>query len=710
MGPAQESSSRVPSRPKFSWDIKNVPWTDGKGCQEDYSKAVHLWNKFHDRLPDSNSNKIPKELRGIMLQSQLYGRARDLCMTISDSDIQSNNGSKVVVYAIYKREARSVVSDVYQNFMSLLNTPRGSTETFKNFESRFDAQISKLNASSGSVQLPEALTALMLLANSSIENGQRVSVLAATSTNSVLPSIAGTDEFIKEVTYEEIASVLLQCDSCSPKMNSDHATKYLSASSVSPNGFQKRYKSKERRKLTAEQLPDLKRKSKCRQCEKYGHWKSDHLPNGQLKPGVKSTDTAPDTDNVSQGRPKKTVTFNMVQVNGSCSHETSFDFNSIGPLLDDGAPYRGMGLREFTVWQRNLLPHWKGTMDAAPDVLQDYSYWQYGDGDHSSDPGKILCSVPLCIKTDEGNVMSVRTLVIEGSSQWVIGRNVTKRCNIQHIGGNKLVLRDSNDRVQLHDVGFHSYFPYERFVPSSIDFSKHVSSQLYCATAHIHENITHGPWSEIRKVIDKVHRHVCGHSNYHDMKLLLERNMIWNAEVKKYLSQVLDTCPDCLTTSQAQSTRNVSLSSLSRNFNDVVCVDHYHLDGNRIFHIMDSVARYFVGDVVQEMNMSTAIPLFQSLWVSAFWEPKVVFYDSAFDNSEFTMYLESHDIECRPLPPRRHNKNLIASKHRVIRDVFIRLKGSSNDTTINRERLLVQQAMRISNDLYGNDACSAHEL
>lgn len=64
MGPAQESSSGVPSRLKFSWDIKNVPWTDGKGCQEDYSKAVDLWSKFHDRLPDSNSNKISKELRG----------------------------------------------------------------------------------------------------------------------------------------------------------------------------------------------------------------------------------------------------------------------------------------------------------------------------------------------------------------------------------------------------------------------------------------------------------------------------------------------------------------------------------------------------------------------------------------------------------------------------------------------------------------------
>lgn len=59
-----------------------------------------------------------------MLQSQLYGRARELCITISDSRTQSDNGSKVVVDAIYKRDTLPIVNDVYQNFMSLLNTRR----------------------------------------------------------------------------------------------------------------------------------------------------------------------------------------------------------------------------------------------------------------------------------------------------------------------------------------------------------------------------------------------------------------------------------------------------------------------------------------------------------------------------------------------------------------------------------------------------------
>ena len=68
-------------------------------------------------------------------------------------------------------------------------------------------------------------------------------------------------------------------------------------------------------------------------------------------------------------------------------------------------------------------------------------------------------------------------------------------------------------------------------------------------------------------------------------------------------------------------------------------------------------------------------------------------------------------IEARPIPPLRHNKNILESKHRITRNVFLRLPSaaqacdSSPDTSV-----LVLQSIRISNDLYGNDVMSAHEL
>lgn len=88
MGLAPGAAS-LPTRPRCPSDIKNVPWSDGKGNQEEYSSSVALWNALHDNLPESNSNKIPSSLRGILPQSQLYGRARDLCEGVPDALIQS---------------------------------------------------------------------------------------------------------------------------------------------------------------------------------------------------------------------------------------------------------------------------------------------------------------------------------------------------------------------------------------------------------------------------------------------------------------------------------------------------------------------------------------------------------------------------------------------------------------------------------------------
>lgn len=56
-----------------------------------------------------------------------------------------------------------------------------------------------------------------------------------------------------------------------------------------------------------------------------------------------------------------------------------------------------------------------------------------------------------------------------------------------------------------------------------------------------------------------------------------------------------------------------------------------------------------------------------------------------------------------------HTKNVIESKYRVIRDIYLRLKQDRNGQTVTYERLLIQQALRISNDLYGSDVCSAQE-
>lgn len=51
--------------------------------------------------------------------------------------------------------------------------------------------------------------------------------------------------------------------------------------------------------------------------------------------------------------------------------------------------------------------------------------WQYGSGSHASSKKAIIGSVEIYISTDSEDLISVRHLVIKGSSGWFIGRNLT---------------------------------------------------------------------------------------------------------------------------------------------------------------------------------------------------------------------------------------------------------------------------------------------
>ena len=205
---------------------------------------------------------------------------------------------------------------------------------------------------------------------------------------------------------------------------------------------------------------------------------------------------------------------------------------------------------------------------------------------------------------------------------------------------------------------------------------------MFCATAQLEGLRENRPWKDVKAIVDKVHPHVWGHSNYADMRVLLERNNLWNEQVEKYLPLVLERYPNCQTAALPKPARKVSLSSMTREFNKVVSVDHLFLGDNCAFHIMDTKSRYSVGAVVENTNMIDAIEVFESIWLSEFWTPETVAFDQAFKTELFCQFLKKYNVEQRPYPARRHNKNLIESKHRVIHNVYLRLKSScENDAT-----------------------------
>lgn len=702
MGPAPRNN--LPSRPKFSWDAKSPPWTDGVGDQEEYRDAVHLWQMFHDALPDSNSNKIPLALQAICLKSQLYGRAKDLCSGISSQQLKGNGAVDLLLGTVYQRDALTVVSEAYRAFNALWNTRRGNNESMKNFESRFSAQVAKFNSISTTTKLPECITALMLLSNSAIDDSQRVSVLAAAApSGDSLDAQSTNDQFLSAITYQSVSSVIKQCD------KSPSATGNVNALNASSAGTTSHGRGRRSRSNITMRFP-------CDKCGKYGHWKRNHNPDGSLPAHVKSFDspqegktrdhrdqsssTSNNDSNDGEKNKRKTISFSMATLRGSSASLPTT--GQLGPLVDDGAPYAAIGQVELNLLTEHAGIQTNCKLDKIPKSLKGHTHWQYGTGKHASPARRILGSTVLTATSDSGNSINITHLVLEGSSQWVIGRNVTRKANIEHLERNALafVVDGNIDYISMVDHYFLSYIPLDCFIAS-----RNSESTLSCLSAVTTHDM---PWKDVKKVIDKVHKHVCGHATLTDYKLLLERNGLWNETIASYIAKTMEECTACRCTSPPMPSRKVSISSLSKSFNEVLCVDHFNLDDVLMAHFMDLISRYSAAYIVSSTNLYDAVLGFEAAWVGQFWYPDSIQADKAFQVGDFKQYADKLDIQIRPVPPGRHSKNPIESKHNIIRSIYLRLKEAAGEDF--DPKIAAHKSVSISNDLYGNDIMSAFEL
>ncbi len=302
-----------------------------------------------------------------MLHSHLYGRAKDLCQEIPFEQISSEGGCGKICKALHKRDALSVASTVYGDFLNLLSTKRGPNQAFRNFESRFAAAISKFKSHSASA-LPESFMEFMLLVNSAIKSNQRISILAAANTYSIeFHEDLSNSDLLSTIKYDSIASVLRQCDK--GKQNG----------TIHANSVKTSWRNNRNLKYTPQELDEVKARSRYRRCKNYSHWHSDHNEDGYLKPGVKSVTNPPfgnsskstqeDGSKQSNQTDKKTVTFHMGRFTTEKS-EMNEQFS--GTLIGDGTPYSGIGIQELKLLSPFLRTNWNGTLEPLPESLSGY--------------------------------------------------------------------------------------------------------------------------------------------------------------------------------------------------------------------------------------------------------------------------------------------------------------------------------------------------
>lgn len=195
-----------------------------------------------------------------------------------------------------------------------------------------------------------------------------------------------------------------------------------------------------------------------------------------------------------------------------------------------------------------------------PESIQNRPYWQYGTGTHASKSRNIIGSVKLNSRTDEGYDVKICHLVIQGSSQWVVRRNVTQNCNIGRIEKNVLELLNEAGTISLRNHDLHCYVSYKIFA-KDVDGT---SAALFLDTAQLENSVEVHPWKELKTIVDKVHRHLCGQSNFSELKICVERSKLRDLNVDKYLARVLESFSNCITTALEKQASNETLSFMSR--------------------------------------------------------------------------------------------------------------------------------------------------
>lgn len=150
-------------------------------------------------------------------------------------------------------DALPVVSNMYQDFLSLLSTKRGQTENYRNCKERFATVMAKFNSKfwitsiSNSINVP---------ANTNIYSNQRISVLASSTKGSVSSDMLKSKELLDSVKYEATSGVLRKCDKLKPEGNPIK----------SMGGTFRRDTRKLKKKLILQELAKYKLKYQCKRC------------------------------------------------------------------------------------------------------------------------------------------------------------------------------------------------------------------------------------------------------------------------------------------------------------------------------------------------------------------------------------------------------------------------------------------------------------
>ena len=90
----------------------------------------------------------------------------------------------------------------------------------------------------------------------------------------------------------------------------------------------------------------------------------------------------------------------------------------------------------------------------------------------------MLGSVFISARLSDGPIINIKHIFIEGSLQWVVGRNVTSKFDIVHSNGNYLKL-PNNLRIPIKDFHMHLFLPSHLFLADAPNSSSSFQAKIF---------------------------------------------------------------------------------------------------------------------------------------------------------------------------------------------------------------------------------------
>lgn len=291
-------------------------------------------------------------------------------------------------------------------------------------------------------------------------------------------------------------------------------------------------------------------KSLCSVCGKYGRRRKNHNSNVSLPVGTKSVNDSTNGMEAKQENNISTLKFVMAVVTGDnyCSELNVPEIQERGPLVDDEAPYSAIGQVELQIITSRVGIMEANAIDAISEEQNGCTHWQYGTGEHSSEKRLILGSTCLSFLSHAGISIKVCHKVLEEPSQWILGRNNTRKVDIEHVRRHALTfpLDQTTDSIRMIDCNRLSSVPTSHVTASiNKDGDTVLSAMSVMAISEMN-------WSDMKKIVDKFHRHICGHEKYTEIKCLLEHNDMQNDIIQSYVTQIITDCRSCHETASPQ--------------------------------------------------------------------------------------------------------------------------------------------------------------